>query len=86
MFEIIWSPSALKRFKKLETTTKRRIRDKLQQSAGDPEHFLKHLTGVDAYELRVGKYRLVIDLNKSERKMFVLVVGHKKEVSKKISF
>ena len=39
-----------------------------------------HMTGMDAYRLRVGDYRIVYNLDRSKGVLHLLAVGHRREV------
>ncbi len=45
-----------------------------------PEHYLKPLSNVDGYSLRVGDYRILIKLKKEEKKIFVGTLGHRRNI------
>jgi mRNA interferase RelE/StbE len=42
-----------------------------------------HLTGIDCYRLRVGDYRVVYDFDRSKGVLYLLAVGHRREVYRK---
>jgi mRNA interferase RelE/StbE len=42
-----------------------------------------HLTGMDCYRLRVGDYRVVYDFDQSKGVIYLLAVGHRREVYRK---
>jgi mRNA interferase RelE/StbE len=64
----------------LETSTRNRIAAKLETVAETPEHYLSRLAVVEAYKLRVGDYRLIIDLDPAKKKLFVVTLGHRSTV------
>lgn len=43
----------------------------------------KHLTGMDCYRLRVGDYRVVYDFDAFKGVLYLLAVGHRREVYRK---
>ena len=45
-----------------------------------PEHYLKPLSNVDGYSLRVGDYRALIKLKKEEEEIFVGTLGHRRNI------
>ena len=42
-----------------------------------------HLTGMDCYRLRVGDYRVVYNFDQSKGVLYLLAVGHRREVYRK---
>jgi mRNA interferase RelE/StbE len=45
-----------------------------------PRH---RMTGVEAYRLRVGDYRVIYDFDRSKGILYLLEVGHRREVYRK---
>lgn len=80
MYELRFDKKALETLHHLETQIRERIWNKLQQSKKDPLHFLEHLTEINGYTLRVGDYRVIIDLDQRNRIMWVVKIGHRKNV------
>lgn len=64
----------------LEKNDKERIWNKLHRCKIDPFHFLEHLEDINGYKLRVGDYRLIIDVDKKNRVLYILKVGNRKKV------
>ncbi len=46
----------------------------------EPFRFLKHLEEIQGYKLRVGDYRLIIDVNDNTKTFNVLKIGHRKNI------
>jgi len=65
---------------KLEKSIKERIWNKLQQCKENPFHFLEHLEDIGGYKLRVGDYRLIIDVDKATQTLHILKAGHRKNI------
>ena len=42
-----------------------------------------HLTGMDCYRLRVGDYRVVYNFDQSKGVLYLLAMGHRREVYRK---
>ena len=62
MYELRFDKKALKFLKKLDSPLKKRIWDKLQECKKNPFQYLKHLEQIKGYKLRVGDYRIIIDV------------------------
>lgn len=83
-YTIIWSPKSKKRLKKLEQKITISIIKKVEEIKTNPLHFLERLTKIKAFKLRVGDYRIIIDIKRNEKKLDVLILGHRKDVYKEI--
>ncbi len=64
----------------LEKKDRERIWNKLQQCKENPFHFLKHLEEIEGYKLRVGDYRIIIDIDNFNKILNVLKIGHRKNI------
>ncbi len=80
MYDIIYSEKAVEKLEKLESGIRERIVKKLDEIKEFPEHYLKPLSNVDGYSLRVGDYRVLIKLKKKEEKIFVGTLGHRRNI------
>lgn len=72
-YEIKWKPMPLRFFQKLEKDNKERISKKLDEVRIDPFRYLEHYEG-DYYKLRIGDYRLLIDINFATKIIFIEVL------------
>jgi mRNA interferase RelE/StbE len=79
-FEIIWSDSAASQLKKLDRTVARRIFDKVGELREKPQRFLRKLVNSPYYRLRVGDYRVILDVQENVLRILVLKVGHRKSI------
>ena len=82
MYEIIDSQSALKQLKKLEKGVQERIIAVLERIRTKPETHVKKLVGDPGYRLRVGDYRVILDIEPSKLLILVIKIGHRKNVYK----
>tara|TARA_Y100000310_G_scaffold333501_1_gene411190 strand:+ start:2789 stop:3040 length:252 start_codon:yes stop_codon:yes gene_type:complete len=80
MYELIFEKRALHDLDNLEEDIKRRIWNKLQQCKIAPFRFLKPLIQIDGFKLRVGDYRVVIDVQEGIKILKILRVGHRKNI------
>ncbi len=83
MYEIKFDKRALDFLNKLEHNTKKRIWNKLQECKKEPFRYLEHLINIKAYKLRVGDYRIIIDIQDKIKVLFVEKIGHRKNVYEK---
>ena len=83
--EIIFSERARKEWSRLERTVQNQLRKKINYylQSGQPLQFAEKLQdpALGEYRFRIGDYRIVFDLEGDA--IFVLRVGHRKEIYKK---
>jgi mRNA interferase RelE/StbE len=53
---------------------------KLEVVAKSPDRYLSRLSSLDAFKLRVGDYRLIIDMNRERKMLYVITLGHRSTV------
>lgn len=80
MYEIQFEKKALDFLNKLEQNDKKRIWDKLQECKQEPFRYLKHLEQIKGYKLRVGDYRLIIDVQEKIKILYVLKMDKRSRV------
>jgi mRNA interferase RelE/StbE len=80
MYNLIFEKKALDFISKLEKEIRERIWNKLQQCKEDPFRFLEHLEEIEGYKLRIGDYRLIIDIDNFSKIIKVLKAGHRKNI------
>lgn len=75
-------PRARRDLNKLAKSDRLVIFDKLHELATDPysSGSVKKLQGSEYYRLRVGKFRVVYEIQNSVLIILVLAVGHRKEI------
>ncbi len=82
MYELIFSGIALKQLEKLPKEIQKRILATLERIRPRPESYLKKLIGVQGYRLRVGDYRVIVDVDGDRLAILVLKIGHRKNIYK----
>jgi mRNA interferase RelE/StbE len=80
LYGIIFSLKAKKQFLKLEKTLQERIVYALERIRIRPESFITKLVGDPGYKLRVGDYRIIMDIDKNNLVILVIKVGHRKNI------
>ena len=63
-----------------EKEIEQRIIATLERIRTRPDAYVKKLVGDDGYRLRVGNYRVIVDLDKEKLIILVLRIGHRKNV------
>jgi len=77
-YEIVFTDTSRKHFKKLEKNVQERIINALERIRIRPEAHVKKLIGDPGYRLRVGEYRVIIDIYKDKLIILVIKIGHRK--------
>ena len=80
MYKLVLEKKAIHDLNKLERQVKDRIWNKLQECKEDPFRFLESLIEIKGFKLRVGNYRVIIDVDFKEQKLTIIKVGHRKNV------
>lgn len=80
MYEIIFSDKAKKQFEKLDRPLQERIVKALERIRIRPEAYVTKLVGDAGYKLRVGDYRLILDIDKGILRILVIKVGHRRNI------
>ena len=85
-YKIFFKKSVEKDFKKIPTKYLVKILSKIEALKKNPKpNGSEKLTGFDLYRIRLGTYRVVYSIQDQELTIWVIKVGHRKEIYKKIS-
>ena len=82
MYEIIFHKLANKQLKKLSRETQIRILKILERIRVRPHHFAKSLAGLKYYSLRIGDYRVILDIQNKRLIIFIIELGPRKNIYK----
>ncbi|MDO8556425.1 MAG: type II toxin-antitoxin system RelE/ParE family toxin [Nanoarchaeota archaeon] len=82
MYDLLFSDQAVKQIDKLSKEMQARVRVCLERCRIRPYAYLKRLVGSPYCSLRVGGYRLIIDVQDQQLRILVLAIGHRKNVYK----
>jgi len=80
MYEIIVSDKAKKQLSKLPQDIRDRIGIALERIRIRPQHFVLRLVGSPYYRLRVGDYRVILDIINEKLVIMVIEIGHRKNI------
>jgi mRNA interferase RelE/StbE len=83
-YEIIFSDTSLTQLKKLEHSIQERIIKSLERIRIRPEAYVTKLVGDPGYRLRVGDYRVIMDIDKQKLHILVIKIGHRKNIYQKL--
>jgi mRNA interferase RelE/StbE len=84
-FEILWRAKALKDLRKLPKDISRRIVEKVDNAADQPGEYVEKLRHDQGYKLRVGDYRVILDIYEHDNLIVIRIVDHRKNVYKRVS-
>ncbi|MAH43585.1 cytotoxic translational repressor of toxin-antitoxin stability system [archaeon] len=83
MFSVDFSKFALKQFYKLNRNLQERIIKTLERIKIRPHHFVKRKAGTSYYILRVGDYRVILDIQNQKLIILVLELGPRNSIYSK---
>ena len=80
-YEILFKESVLKDLKKIPKNDLKRIISRIEKLGDDPRPMgSEKLTGEELYRVRQGNYRIVYSIKDNELTVWVIKVGHRKDV------
>jgi len=79
-YKIEVKPKAIKQLKKLPKDISERILKKVILIKDTPQSFMKKLESINIWSLRVGDYRVLIDLQEDKQLLEIIKVGHRREI------
>ena len=79
-YGIIFSDRALKQLKKLEKNVPERIISTLERIKIRPQAHVTKLVGDPGYRLRVGDYRVILDIDEGNLVILVIKIVHRKKI------
>lgn len=80
MYSVEFSHTAEKQFLNLEKNIQERVINVLERIKIRPHHFVKRKEGTPYFIARIGEHRAVLDIKTEEQKIFVLEIGHRKNI------
>ncbi|NLN60559.1 MAG: type II toxin-antitoxin system RelE/ParE family toxin [Deltaproteobacteria bacterium] len=80
-YEIFFRESVWKELKKVPKADLKKILSRIEQLGTDPRPMgCEKLTGHELYRIRQGNYRIVYTIQDNELTVWIVKVGHRKEV------
>jgi mRNA interferase RelE/StbE len=80
MYDVVFSELADKQFGKLDRKLQERITAGLERIRIRPERHVKRLVGVPWHSLRIGDYRVIIEINQGRLMVLVVKIGHRSKI------
>lgn len=79
-YDITWDTKAQDFLRKIHKPDAKRIIKKVNSITDDPRHYLEMLVDIMCYKLRVGDYRVLIDLDENKKLISVVLIGYRKDI------
>jgi len=79
-WSVIWSSRSVRQLKKLDKKQVRRIRDAVLEITESPFVAVRKLSDSVFFRMRVGDFRIIMDLKQGKMIIFVVEVDHRKRV------
>ena len=81
-YEVHFSQESKKFLKKLEKEDSKRIISAIERCRVRPHLFIKKLVASPYFRLRVGDYRVILDIKSRKLVIMVVEIGHRKNIYK----
>ncbi|MCK4521290.1 MAG: type II toxin-antitoxin system RelE/ParE family toxin [Nanoarchaeota archaeon] len=82
MYTLVYTEKFLKQLKKLDKDVQKRIVLTLERIRIRPYPYIKKLVGCPYFRLRTGAYRVIVNIKENKLIIYVLEVGHRKNIYK----
>ena len=82
MYEILWTHTALKQIKNIVPPIAKRIAKAIEQLKNDPFRKVRKMRGYPYYRIKIGDYRIILKI--TENRIYIMDVGHRKNIYKNI--
>lgn len=79
-YAVKWHPKVRKFLQKLPKDLAKRIILKVKEVQENPFHYLEHYEGNSYYKLRIGDYRMLVDVDLKNKVLFIQVIGHRSNI------
>jgi len=80
MYSLVYSELAVKQLKKLPKELQVRIVSTLERVRIRPHPHVLRLVESPYFRLRVGDYRVILDIKEDKIMIFVIEIGHRREI------
>ena len=82
-WQVIWSEKSLRQLERIDKKNAQKIYDSVLDCTKDPFRMILRLIDSSFYRLRVGNYRVILDLQQSMMIIFVVETDHREKIYKK---
>ena len=82
-WQVVWSEKSVKQLEKIDKKDAQKIYDSVLECVDEPFRVVIRLTNSPFYRMRVGKYRVILDLQQNKMIIFVVESDHRSQIYKK---
>ncbi|TRZ70486.1 MAG: type II toxin-antitoxin system RelE/ParE family toxin [Nitrosopumilaceae archaeon] len=82
-WQVVWSEKSVKQLEKIDKKDAQKIYDSILECIEEPFRVVIRLTNSPFYRMRVGKYRVILDLQQNKMIIFVVEFDHRGQIYKK---
>ena len=79
-YQVKFTEATIRLLEKMEKSDVRRVLEKINLLVPNPFHYIKRLKGVPLYSLRIGKYRVLMSIEKEKLVILVVDIGKRENV------
>ena len=79
MWQVVWSDKSVRQLKRLDRSLAQRVVDRVEEIKDDPYTAVQRLVNSPYYRLRVGDYRVIMNLRHNLATIFVIQVDPRKD-------
>jgi len=83
-YKIIWDKKPKEALQKLPSIISSRVYKKINELTEDPFSKIKRLKGINAFSLRMGDYRIILNIDIQNKIIYILGIGHRKNIYKNL--
>lgn len=77
-YQVLWSEVALGQMRKIDPSVRRRIFAKVEEAAADPLRVVTRLVGSPYSRLRVGDWRVIMEIDQASIRIIIIEVKHRR--------
>ncbi len=82
-WQIVWSEKSVKQLEKIDKKDAQKIYDSVLECVEEPFRVVIRLTNSPFYRMRVGKYRVILDLQQNKMIIFIVESDHRGQIYEK---
>ena len=80
IYKLIYTETAIRQLKKLERKVQERIKAALERVRIRPYIHVSKMVGEPHYKVRVGDYRIIMDIEQQKLMILIIKVDHRKNI------
>ena len=84
MYSVAWAKRTKKQIEKLPLNISEMIINKVVSAKEEPHRHMKRLKNYNAWSLRIGDYRAIIEISETDKIMCVVEIGHRRNIYDKL--